>query len=158
MEKNENEITEDSPFYVKHLFGTMVFFSIIIALTLVMVSMSLYYSSGSSQLDLSSPGYIDVRDQIEDEKKYFFRLSDENKLDFPNFLPSPLAGLYGYVGYEMVRFYEKLPKRAALPPEQPPGACEYHPGREPGPSGKRHRRGAGTGERNEHHGVCFYQR
>lgn len=70
MEKNENEITEDSPFYVKHLFGTMVFFSIIIALTLVMVSMSLYYSSGSSQLDLSSPGYIDVRDQIEDEKKY----------------------------------------------------------------------------------------
>lgn len=36
-------------------------------------------------------------------------LLEENKLDFPNFLPSPLAGLYGYVGYEMVRFYEKLP-------------------------------------------------
>ncbi|WP_240007575.1 anthranilate synthase component I [Pseudaquidulcibacter saccharophilus] len=47
------------------------------------------------------------------------KLLDENKLDFPSFLPSPLAGLYGYVGYEMVRFYEKLPIAARDPLELP---------------------------------------
>jgi H+/gluconate symporter-like permease len=48
-----------------HQFGIMVVIAIIVASILVIVSMSLYYSSGTAQLDLSRPGYIDVRDQID---------------------------------------------------------------------------------------------
>lgn len=48
-----------------HQFGIMVIISIFLALTLVFISMALYYSSGTAQLDLSRPGYVDVRDQID---------------------------------------------------------------------------------------------
>ena len=70
MKNNDLEVNESLPFYARHLFGVMIFISILIALTLVSASMVLYYSSGSSQLDLSSPGYVSVRNQIEDEKSY----------------------------------------------------------------------------------------
>lgn len=48
-----------------HQFGIMVIISILLASILVIVSMALYYSSGTAQLDLSRPGYVDVRDQID---------------------------------------------------------------------------------------------
>ena len=47
------------------------------------------------------------------------KLLADNQLDFPSFLPSPLAGLYGYLGYEMIRFFEKLPKNNRDPLELP---------------------------------------
>jgi len=49
----------------RHQFGFMVAIAIILASILVIVSMSLYYSSGTAQLDLSRPGYVDIRDQID---------------------------------------------------------------------------------------------
>lgn len=60
-----NETNEKVPFYAKHLFGTMIFSAIGIAIVLVFASMTLYYSSGASQLDLSSPSYVGIRDQID---------------------------------------------------------------------------------------------
>ena len=39
--------------------------SILIAFTLVLVSMALYNSSGAAQLDLSRPGYKSVQGQVE---------------------------------------------------------------------------------------------
>lgn len=44
--------------------------SIAIAVTLVFISISLYFSSGTAQVDLSRPGYQSVRDQTPDEAPY----------------------------------------------------------------------------------------
>lgn len=49
----------------KHLFGLMIILSIAITAVLVSTSMALYYSSGAAQLDLSRPGYDNVRNQID---------------------------------------------------------------------------------------------
>lgn len=46
----------------KHRFLALVAGVILIALFLVSVALSLYNSSGAAQLDLSRPGYKDVRD------------------------------------------------------------------------------------------------
>lgn len=48
-----------------HQFGLMIVIAIFIASVLVFISMLLYYSSGTAQLDLSRPGYISIRDQID---------------------------------------------------------------------------------------------
>lgn len=64
MEKN-SQSPEIKPFYARHLFGFMIAGSITLAVILVFVSMTLYYSSGASQLDLSSPSYVDVRNKID---------------------------------------------------------------------------------------------
>lgn len=74
MEKSSQN-SEIAPFYARHLFGAMVIGSIIVAIILVFVSMSLYYSSGASQLDLSSPSYVDVRDQID---------NSDSSVDYPS--------------------------------------------------------------------------
>lgn len=47
----------------KHLF-MMITLSVFIALMLVGISMAIYYSSGAAQLDLSRPGYKDVRGKV----------------------------------------------------------------------------------------------
>lgn len=44
--------------------------SIIIALVLVTISLSLYASSGAAQLDLSRPGYQAVQSQVEQTDKF----------------------------------------------------------------------------------------
>lgn len=54
-----NEFTASS----KRRFLLFIGLSITIAFILVMVSMSMYNSSGAAQLDLSRPGYISVRSQ-----------------------------------------------------------------------------------------------
>lgn len=45
-------------------FWVMVAGALVIALFLVMIAMNLYSSSGTAQIDLSRPGYEDVRDQV----------------------------------------------------------------------------------------------
>lgn len=47
----------------RHRFLLMIGIAVVIALTLVGVSLGLYASSGAAQLDLSRPGYQSVRDQ-----------------------------------------------------------------------------------------------
>lgn len=46
----------------QHRFLVLIGFVILISLFLVSVALSLYNSSGAAQLDLSRPGYQDVRD------------------------------------------------------------------------------------------------
>lgn len=52
------------PFYRRDIF-IFITGSIIVAFTLVMVSMALYNSSGAAQLDLSRPGYKSVQGQLD---------------------------------------------------------------------------------------------
>lgn len=56
--------------FAQHRFVVLITGSVIIALLLVAVSMQLYSSSGTAQLDLSRPGYKSVRDQIRPEDAY----------------------------------------------------------------------------------------
>lgn len=42
-------------------------------------------------------------------------LINNSKLNFPPYLPPPLAGLYGYLSYEIVRYFEKLPQNLRDP-------------------------------------------
>lgn len=50
-----------------HKLITMVLISIVIALFLVFVAMALYNSSGAAQLDLSRPGYEDIRKKAQQD-------------------------------------------------------------------------------------------
>ena len=67
-----SEHDEDAahPKWAKYRFIVLITTSIVIALTLVSISMSLYSSSGTAQLDLSRPGYKSVRDQVQPESDY----------------------------------------------------------------------------------------
>lgn len=56
--------SEELSFQDKHRFMLMIILSIFVASVLVAISMALYYSSGAAQLDLSRPGYKDVRAQV----------------------------------------------------------------------------------------------
>lgn len=47
----------------QHRFFTLIVAVILVSLFLVSVALSLYNSSGAAQLDLSRPGYQDVREQ-----------------------------------------------------------------------------------------------
>lgn len=58
----------------RHRFGVMIAGAIVVALVLVGIAMMLYFSSGASQLDLSRPGYMSVREQA-DEKDQFSEFS-----------------------------------------------------------------------------------
>ena len=53
----------DSQFVGKHRLLIFIITSIVIAAVLVAVSMAMYNSSGTAQLDLSRPGYKSVRSQ-----------------------------------------------------------------------------------------------
>jgi hypothetical protein len=61
-----DELTREAASLTKwqqHRFLLLVLGVIVIASFLVSVALSLYNSSGAAQLDLSRPGYSDVRDQ-----------------------------------------------------------------------------------------------
>lgn len=78
---DNNEIADEkTPFFTKHLFGTMIVGSIFIAIVIVFVSMWLYYKSGAYQLDLSSPNYVDVRSKI-DNTDDSIEYSNTGKMD-----------------------------------------------------------------------------
>jgi len=47
----------------RNKFLVMIFGAVVITCLLVVVSMSMYSSSGAAQLDLSRPGYVSVRDK-----------------------------------------------------------------------------------------------
>ncbi len=72
---NEHESTSKSrsnmlTFFDHHRFLFLVFGSIIIAIFLVFVALSLYVSSGTSQLDLSRPGYQAIREQVHEDTSF----------------------------------------------------------------------------------------
>lgn len=64
MDDHEHtEAEHEFSYWSKHRLFLMVGISIVIALTLVSVSMALYSSSGTAQIDLSRPGYKAVSSQ-----------------------------------------------------------------------------------------------
>jgi hypothetical protein len=58
--ENNNQFS----FTAKHRFVIMISSTILIALILVVIGMTLYNNSGAAQLDLSRPGYKDVRTRV----------------------------------------------------------------------------------------------
>ena len=52
------------PLYRRNLYITMVVGAILLAAVLVLIAMSLYRNSDAMRLDLSRPGYQDVRSQV----------------------------------------------------------------------------------------------
>ncbi len=65
-----------------HQFIAMIVASILVALFLVFVALSLYESSGTLQLDLSRPGYDNARQEaIKDNEQVFKGYSAEGTID-----------------------------------------------------------------------------
>lgn len=68
------ELDDKLPFYGDRRFLVLIILSIIASVLLIMSSMMLYRHSGAAQLDLSRPGYKDIRDKI--------TTKDDSFLDF----------------------------------------------------------------------------
>lgn len=76
--------------------------------------------NGARQANIDESGLVsEFQNIIGNPLDAIRSLIEESKLDFPHFLPPPLAGLYGYLSYEMVRYFEKLPKNAPDPLQTP---------------------------------------
>lgn len=56
--------------WAQHRFLMLVGLTIVIALAIVVVAMMLYNSSGTAQLDLSRPGYVSVREQVQSSNDF----------------------------------------------------------------------------------------
>lgn len=63
-----------------HRYLLLIFGSIGISVLLVLVALSLYVSSGASQLDLSRPGYASIRSQV-DSNDTFAGYSSSGDID-----------------------------------------------------------------------------
>lgn len=85
------------PFYGDHRFFVLIFGSIIIAIGLVIISIMLYYRSGAAQLDLSRPGYNDVRSKVV--------AKDESFIDIP---------ITGAIDKKVIDDFQKLYDSQAL--------------------------------------------
>jgi len=64
MDEQLVKTIEGVSFRSKHRFLLLIVLSILIASILVLISMAMYNGSGAAQLDLSRPGYNNVRDQV----------------------------------------------------------------------------------------------
>jgi len=53
-----------------HKLILMVFGSVAVSIVLMLIALALYYSTGASQLDLSRPGYSDIREQVRNNDDY----------------------------------------------------------------------------------------
>lgn len=68
-------------FRQEHNFLMMIIGSVILAGLLVWVGMFLYNTSGAAQLDLSRPGYIDIRDKAIDSSSEFKNYATTGPID-----------------------------------------------------------------------------
>lgn len=69
---NENEVTvEELSFWDQHRFLLLIAISIGIAFVMTFISMAMYTSSGTAQLDLSRPGYRGVSSQVNRDDSSF---------------------------------------------------------------------------------------
>jgi hypothetical protein len=64
-ETNAEAIQEKRSFISRHSFLIFISSSILISCVIVVISMQMYNSSGAAQLDLSRPGYVSVRSQVD---------------------------------------------------------------------------------------------
>lgn len=65
IDETQTMKTEDEgSFRSKHRFFILIAASILVASVLVVISLAIYNGSGAAQLDLSRPGYNDIRAQV----------------------------------------------------------------------------------------------
>ena len=84
--------------------------------------------AGARRANIADDGKIGAYVAIEGNPLDALRaIIRESALDFPAFLPPPLAGLYGYMAYEMVGFFEKLPRAKMRDPIGAPLAVFTRP-------------------------------
>ena len=83
MENQETAqlLSEKPSFKDKHSFLIFIIISILIASVVVSISMAMYNGSGAAQLDLSRPGYKDVRSQVAINEGDFQNYSSEGPID-----------------------------------------------------------------------------
>jgi len=81
MAEEQNSEVGIISFVNKHSFKIFITTSIIISFIIVNISMFLYYGSGAAQLDLSRPGYQDVRDKIEVDDGEFYDYPDSGPMN-----------------------------------------------------------------------------
>lgn len=67
---SEEPVTPEIGRFSKHKFIVLIAASIILALILTVVSMTLYGWSGAAQVDLSRPGYQSVQKKANSSEKY----------------------------------------------------------------------------------------
>lgn len=65
-----DELAHPQSRWAQNKFLIIIFASIFIAMILVSISMSLYFNSGTAQLDLSRPDYKSVRDKIKPDDAF----------------------------------------------------------------------------------------
>lgn len=65
----------------EHRFVLLIVGTIATALLLVIISMALYASSGTAQVDLSRPGYSSVRDQAKENDSIYDDFSGTGPID-----------------------------------------------------------------------------
>lgn len=61
--------SDELSFWDRHRFSLLLILTILIAISLTVVSMTIYTISGATQLDLSRPGYQSVSDKVDTETK-----------------------------------------------------------------------------------------
>ena len=64
-----------------HRFLLMIIIVVFISIGLVVVALALYSSSGAAQLDLSRPGYVDVRSKTVDNSSDFKNYPNMGTID-----------------------------------------------------------------------------
>jgi len=66
MDETDAETIQEKRSYIgRHSFLIFITSSILISFVIVFISMQMYNSSGAAQLDLSRPGYVSVRSQVD---------------------------------------------------------------------------------------------
>ena len=77
-DETTHEISRAHELVNRYRFVVLIVGSIIVSMLLVMASLALYVTSGTAQLDLSRPGYADIRDQVKkDDSFQGFRANGE---------------------------------------------------------------------------------
>lgn len=66
----DDEISKFSQFVGRHQYVLFIGGTVIVAVLLVAVSLTLYVSSGTAQLDLSRPGYEKIRTQVRSDESF----------------------------------------------------------------------------------------
>ncbi len=81
MDKKDLIIDIKPRFWGEHRFLAMIIISILISCFLVGASLYLYGTSGAAQLDLSRPGYVDIRDKTIDSSSEFKNYATSGPID-----------------------------------------------------------------------------
>jgi len=81
MDDLQQTAEQQGSFISRHRFFILVGLTIVAALIMVSVSLVIYNLSGAAELDLSRPGYKEVRDQVIDEEATFENYSAAGQIN-----------------------------------------------------------------------------